>query len=90
MKFASLVSEAATREGAQQDFQTVAILGFGAEAGILGAARIAVLKKGLQRQAGREVVIDGLPVAFCFDAVGILAIVLGTKAVANADLTGRL
>ena len=62
-EFASLVSEAATREGAQQDFQTVAILGFGAEAGILGAAQIEVLKRGLQRQAGREVVIDGLPVA---------------------------
>ena len=39
-EFASLVSEAATREGAQQDFQTVAILGFGADAGILGAEQI--------------------------------------------------
>ena len=33
-------------------------------------------------------VIDGLPVAFCSDAVGILGIALGTKKVANADLTG--
>ena len=89
-EFASLVSEAATREGAQQDFQTVAILGFGADAGILGAAQIEVLKKGLRRQAGREVVIDGLPVAFCSDAVGILGIVLGTKAVADADITDRV
>jgi hypothetical protein len=89
-EFASLVSEAATREGAQQDFQTVAILGFGADAGILSAAQIEVLKKGLLRQTGREVVIDGLPVAFCSDAVGILGIALGTKAVADADLTGRV
>ncbi len=89
-EFTSLVSEAATREGAQQDFQTVAILGFGADAGILGAAQIEVLKKGLRRQAGREVVIDGLPVAFCSDSVGILGTVLGTKAVADADLTGRV
>src|SRR5262249_31598258 len=81
---ALLVSEAATREGAQQDFQTVAILGFGADAGILSAAQIEVLKKGVWRQAGREVVIDGLPVAFCSDAVGILAIALGTKKVADA------
>jgi hypothetical protein len=90
VEFASLVSEAATREGAQQDFQTVAILGCGANAGILGAAQIEALKKGLRRQAGREVVIDGLPVAFCSDAVGILGIALGTKAVADADLTGRV
>jgi len=36
------------------------------------------------------VVIDGLPVAFCSDAVGILGIALGTKAVADADLTSRV
>ncbi len=89
-EFASLVSEAAKRDGAQQDFQTVAILGFGADAGILGAAQIEVLKKGLRRQAGREVVIDGLPVAFCSDAVGILGMALGTKAVAEEDVTGRV
>ena len=89
-EFASLVGEAATREGAQQDFQTVAILGFGADAGILNAAQIEVLKKGLRRQAGREVVIDGLPVAFCSDAVGILGITLGAKAVADGDLTSRV
>jgi hypothetical protein len=89
-EFASLVSEAATREGAQQDFQTVAILGFGADAGLLGAAQIEVLKKGLRRQAGRQVVIDGLPVAFCSDAVGILGIALGAKAIADADLLGRV
>src|SRR5438445_9801727 len=67
-EFASLISDAAAREGAQQDFQTVAILGFGADAGTLRAAQIEVLKKGIRRQAGREVVIDGLPVAFCSDA----------------------
>ena len=89
-EFASLVSEAAARQGAQQDFQTVAILGFGADAGILGAEQIEALKKGLRRQAGREVVIDGLPVAFCSDAVGILGVALGTKAVADTDLTERV
>jgi len=57
-EFASLVSDAAAREGAQQDFQTVAILGFGADAGILGAAQIEVLKKGIRRQAGREATLS--------------------------------
>jgi hypothetical protein len=45
------------------------------------------LKKGLRRQVGREVVIDEVPAAFCSDAVGILGIVLGTKAVADPEVT---
>src|ERR1700722_2331475 len=45
----SLVGEAATREGAQQDFHAVAILGFGAEAGLLLAEAVEVLKEGLLR-----------------------------------------
>jgi hypothetical protein len=89
-EFASLVGEAATREGAQQDFQTVAILGFGADAGILNTKQIEAFKKGLRRQAGREVAIDGLPVAFCSDAVGILGVVLGTKALAGTELTDQV
>jgi hypothetical protein len=89
-EFGSLVSEAATREGAQQDFHTVAILGFGADAGILGAEQMEALKKGLRRQAGREVFIDGLPVAFCSDAVGILGVALGTNAVADPELTDQV
>jgi hypothetical protein len=89
-EFALLVSEVATREGAQQDFQSVAILGFGAASDILGIAQIQSLKKGLQRQAGRQVIIDGVPVAFCSDAVGILGVALGTKAVADANITGAV
>ena len=88
--FALLVSEAATRQGALQDFQTVAILGFGAHAGILGAQQLEALKRGLHRQAGREVVIDGLPVGFCSDAVGILGVALGTKTLADAELTDQV
>ena len=89
-EFVSLVREAATRQGAQQDFHTVAILGFGADAGILAADEIESLKKGLRRQAGRGVVIDELPAAFCSDAVGILGVVLGTKAVANTEITDQI
>lgn len=86
----SLVGEAATREGAQQDFHAVAILGFGAEAGLLPAEAMEALKKGLRRLAGRGVVIDELPAAFCSDAVGILAVVLGTKAVGDSELTHQI
>ena len=89
-EFASLVHEAATREGARQDFHTVAILGFGADAGILAAGEIEALKKGLRRQAGRGVVIDELPAAFCSDAVGILGVVLGTKVVADTEVTDQV
>jgi hypothetical protein len=85
-ELAALVSDAAERRGALQDFQTVAILGFGAHAGMLCGQQIEVLKSGLFRQAGREVVIDELPVGYCSDAVGFLGVSLGTKAVSDAEL----
>ena len=89
-EFVSLVREAATREGARQDFHAVAILGFGADAGLLAAGEIEVLKKGLRRQAGRGVVIDELPAAFCSDAVGVLGVVLGTKAVGDTQIRDQV
>ena len=88
--FVPLLNEAATREGALQDFPTVAILGFGADAGILASEQIEALRKGLRRQAGREVLMDGLPVAFCSDAVGVLGVALGTKSVADKELRGQV
>src|ERR1700729_1475088 len=47
-----------------------------------------VLKGGLRRQSGRQVVIDGLPAGFCSDAGGILCMALGTGAGGDAALTG--
>jgi hypothetical protein len=89
-EFALFVSEAAIREGAQQDFHTVSILGFGAAADMLAEEQIDALKKGLRRQAGRAVVIDELPAAFCSNAVGILGMVLGAKAVADSEIMDRV
>jgi hypothetical protein len=65
-------------------------LGFGADAGLLAAGEIEALKKGLRRQAGRGVVIDELPAAFCSDAVGILGVVLGTKVVPDTEVTDQV
>jgi hypothetical protein len=78
------------REGALQDFQTVAILGFAADTNLLNAMQIEVVKKGLRRQAGREHVVDGVPMAFCTDVVGILGIVLGTRAVGDVNITSQI
>lgn len=65
-------------------------MGFGADAGLLAAGEIESLKKGLRRQAGRGVVIDELPAAFCSDAVGVLGVVLGTKAVGDTQTTNQV
>jgi hypothetical protein len=88
--FASLANRAAAREGAEQDFQTVAVLGFAANAGVLSATRIETLRKGVIRQAGRDAVFDGVPMPFCFDAVGILGIALATKAIADVNITSQV
>jgi hypothetical protein len=87
---ASIADRAATREGAEQDFETVAILGFAAEAGVLSAAQVQILKQGLSRLSNRKPVVNGAPMAFCFDAVGIVGVVLGTRAIADVDVTNLI
>lgn len=89
-EFASLVTAAAERKGAQQDFQTVATLGYGAEAGLLEGPQVDALRQGLRRQAGREACVDGVPMAFCQDAVGILGVALGVKAVADGQIASEV
>ena len=78
------------KEGANFDFQTVAILGLAAEAGILSETQVGRLKNGLYRLAGRSAVVSGVPMAFSADAVGILGVALGTAAVADAEITGQM
>jgi hypothetical protein len=89
-EFLSIVNEAAAREGAQQDFQTVAVLGFAAESKSLSAGQLETFRNGLHRQAGREPIVDGVPMAFCVDAIGILGVAAGTKALGDVSLTSEV
>ncbi len=89
-ELASLVTAAAERKGAQQDFQTVATLGYGAEAGVIEGPQVDALKQGLRRLAGREPFVDGVPMPFCQDAVGILGVALGVKAVGDGQITSEV
>jgi len=88
--FSLIAAQAAKREGADQDFQTISILGFAADAGLLFEPQLAALKKGLSRLAGRSPVINGVPMGFCADAVGILGVAIGTAVVADAEVTGQV
>src|SRR3954471_6279919 len=63
----SIADRAAQREGAGQDFQTVAILAFAADAGVLSERELSALKKGLTRLAGRSPVVNGVPMPFRAD-----------------------
>ena len=87
---ASIVDQAAKREGADQDFQTAALLGFAAAADVLSASQVGALKTSLHRLAGRSSVVNGVPMAFCADAVGILGVALGTMALAETDVTAEI
>jgi hypothetical protein len=86
----SIAASAAKRQGAGQDFQTIAILGFAAAAAVLSQQQLAALKRGLSRLAGRSPVVSGVPMPFCADAVGILGIALGTAVIANPELTAQM
>ena len=88
--FASIADRAAKKEGADQDFQTAALLGFAAEAGVLSTPQLGTLRKSLLRLAGRNPVVGGVPMAFCGDAVGVLGVVVGTKVLSDADVTSQI
>jgi len=85
-----IAAAAAQHAGAQLDFQTVAALGFARESGLLGADISGTLKQGLERLAGRQPFVDGNPMPFCSDAVGILGVALGTRALADKALSAKI
>jgi REase_DpnII-MboI len=78
---------AARRAGAQQDFQTVATLGFALDCGLLDVDIAPAMRQGLGRIAGRKPFVDEIPMPFCSDAVGILGVALGTRKLADAPLS---
>ena len=84
------VTEAMKRSGAQQDFQTIATLGFATASGLFDINTSATLKQGLDRLAGRQPFVDEVPMAFCSDAVGILGVALGTKFLADISVSTKI
>ena len=88
---ATEIAEASARKaGAQLDFQTVATLGFASQSGVSGAEALAPLRQGLERLAGRTPIVDGIPMGFCSDAVGILGVTLGCKSLGDAALSSQI
>ena len=85
-----VVKAAAAREGADQDFENTALLGFAASSGILAEEQLLVLGKGLRRLAGRSPMVNGSRMTFCGDAVGLLGVVVGTKALADKPVTAQI
>ena len=85
-----VVAAALQRSGAQQDFQTVAALGFATASGLAGPRASATLKQGLDRLAGRKPFVDEVPMAFCSDAVGILGVALGARFLADASVSAKI
>jgi len=85
-----IVAAAMQRIGAQQDFQTVATLGFATASDLLGVGASATLKQGLDRLAGRQPFVDEVPMPFCSDAVGILGVALGTRSLADTSVSAKI
>ena len=85
-----IATAAAQRSGAQLDFQTVATIGFARESGLLGPDASGILKQGLERLAGRQPFVDGIPMAFCSDAIGILGVALGATSLADTFVSVKI
>jgi len=75
----AIVASASQRGGAQQDYQTVAVLGYASACALLDSSATAVMTRGLERLSGRQPFVDGNPMAFCSDGIAILGIALGTR-----------
>lgn len=85
-----IASDAAQHTGAQLDFQTVAALGFARESGLLGIEIAGTLKQGLERLAGRQAFVDGNPMPFCSDAVGVFGVALGARALGDSAVSAKI
>ena len=86
----AIAASATQRGGAQQDYQTVAVLGYASGCGLLDSTFAPVLMKGLERLAGRQAFVDGNPMAFCSDAVAILGVALGTRHLVAPALSDKI
>jgi hypothetical protein len=84
------VADATQRTGAQQDFQTIATLGYATDSNFFDVSTSAILKRGLERLAGRRPFVDEVPMAFCSDAVGILGVALGARFLADEPVSAKI
>ncbi len=82
----TIAEQASNRTGASRTYQDVAILGYSVEAGVIEASIVTALRDGLQWQAGRSTLIDGIPTGISQDAIALMGIALGTRLLADEDL----
>ena len=90
LEIQSIVASATQRGGAQQDYQTVAVLGYASDCGLLIRSPPPVLMQGLVRLAGRQAFVDGNPMAFCSDAVALLGVALGVRYLTMPDVEAKI
>lgn len=76
--------------GGQRTYRDVAILGFTAAAGILEDFQREALQLGLEWVSGRAPLIDGQPMDFCTDTVGLLGISLGARFASDVEIKAKV
>jgi hypothetical protein len=83
-------SAVAGHVGGQRRYQDIAVLGFAATCDRLQETHQSALKEGLLWIIGREPSIDGRLQGFCTDAVALLGIVLGARALEDNNIMAQL
>ena len=79
------IREAAAATGAQRTYQQVAVLGYGSQCLTLSDAQAFAFQQGLSVISGREPVVDGTPMGFVTDGIGLLGIAMGARSVADGE-----
>jgi hypothetical protein len=85
----SPAADAAQRVGGQRAYSDVAILGYGADAGVLVEPGVAALRAGLTWITGRPAFVEGAPTGLGTDGIAAFGIALGALSLKD-DLTARV
>lgn len=86
----SIACTVAKHTGGQRSYRDVAILGFAAASDGLDKAHWKSLREGLVWISGREPFLDGQLMGFCTDAIGLLGITLGARAVGDDSVEAKV
>lgn len=70
---------AAKNTGAERTYQDVSILGFAADAGLLGHCELQSLEEGLRWLSGRPLLVNRTTLGICVDAIAAFGVALGAK-----------
>jgi hypothetical protein len=90
LNLSEAAQDSVSRSGASRTYQDIAILGYCADRGMVDESIRSALINGLKWQSGRSIFVNGIPTGINQDPIALLGIALGTRIIADPDLTDTI